>query len=155
MSMKMRGVLILYFAFSIQNVFSQVVSSTFDVNADGWQMHNNGGGYIDPATYSATSGNPGGAISCPTAVSFVSEYFQAPAKFMTNLSASYNQTLTFDLLVNTAGNDGSNGDLLFSGGGFLRFYYVFPTKPTANVWTSYSVTLSEADPNCHYNVLTG
>lgn len=83
--------------FFVHNSFSQI-TSTFDVNNDGWTTINANG---DPTpTYSSTGGNPGGniqAFDLPVGASVPIPYFVAPAKFLGNRSFSYGKNLRFDI----------------------------------------------------------
>jgi hypothetical protein len=119
------------------------VSSNFTTDNEGWKVINNNTGLNAAATWNGSGGNPGGYISYTTLAVDVPYYFQAPGKFNGNFGRSYNQTLKFDLYVNTAGTDGSYGDVILSGTGYT-FTFPLPVKPASGTWTSYTITLNES-----------
>ncbi|HTH55047.1 MAG TPA: FG-GAP-like repeat-containing protein [Cyclobacteriaceae bacterium] len=129
------------------------VKSDFTSNDDGWTVFNAGSGATSSPVYSGTGGNSGGNISFTNATTAVNLYWTAPSKFRGNLGASYNQSLTFDLLVNAAGADNSIGDVILTNSATgTSVAYQLPAKPTAGSWTSYSVPLNEGQ--WHYSCPT-
>ncbi|MGC4022740.1 MAG: FG-GAP-like repeat-containing protein [Cyclobacteriaceae bacterium] len=140
----------LFFTFISLNAVAQITSN-FNSNSDSWTAFDNNSGATSAVAYNATGGNPGGYISFTTTANYVPIYFRAPSKFLGNQSFAYNQNLTFDLEVSTAGTDNSNGDvMLISSSGTI--YYQLPTKPSTATWSSYSVQMNEA--NWHYSCPT-
>lgn len=116
-------------------------SSTFDVDADGWSAM---GDFVGaPVTWLAGGGNPGGNIAIEDAVLGGITYFVAPAKFLGDQSASFGQTLSFDLKQHITG--GSNQfdarDVILSGGG-LTLVIDTDENPAFDAWTQYSVPLA-------------
>ena len=80
---------------------AQVISSNFNTNNDGWQSRDSPLGGFNMATYQTTGGNPAGHISARDVLPVSTMYFVAPSKFLGNKSWAYNNTLTFDLKVQT------------------------------------------------------
>ncbi|WP_247731021.1 alkaline phosphatase D family protein [Halovivax limisalsi] len=70
------------------------IASTFDADADGWLISQNGGS--DHPIYLESGGNPGGHISDEGARGGVTWYYQAPFKFLGDREAFYGGTLSFD-----------------------------------------------------------
>lgn len=70
-----------------------IASSTFDTDADGWTLSGDG---IN-LTWLATGGNPGGHIRGADDERGIGWHFDAPAKFLGDVSSAYGQLLTFDL----------------------------------------------------------
>jgi hypothetical protein len=137
-----RGTSLSLFLFFFSIVSYGQITSDFSANDDGWLYFDPGTGGNASPSYSSTGGNPTGNISFTTSSGFASFYWVAPSKFQGNRSLSYNQNLTFDLKVSTTGTDNSVGDVVLVGNG-LTLTYQFAAKPTAGVWTSYSVPLLE------------
>ena len=71
-----------------------IASSTFDTGNEGWLVVSTEG-YVGPANWSPTGGNPGGYIY-DTDMDNGGWGFLAPSKFLGDVSAAYGQTLTFD-----------------------------------------------------------
>ncbi len=119
------------------------VTSDFSSSADSWTVFDNNSGSSTTPVYNSTGGNPGGYISFSTTANYAPIYFRAPAKFIGNQSAAYNQTLSFDLQVSSAGTDNTNGDVMLISP-YGTFYYQLPAKPSSTSWSSYSVSLNES-----------
>ncbi len=118
-------------------ILAAQIKSDFSSNADGWTVFDLSAGSSSAPTYNATGGNPstGGDIafstSSPAAVYF---YFNGPAKFTGNLSTSYNQNLTFDLMQSFAGADNSTGDVVLNNAAMgLTLVYQLPAKTECRV----------------------
>ncbi len=131
-----------FFLLSAVLAHSQVTSD-FSSSADSWTVFDNNSGSSTTPTYNSTGGNPGGYISFSTTSTAVPFYFRAPSKFIGNQSASYNQTLTFDLRISTAGSDNSNGDIMILSP-YGTLFYQLPSKPSSTQWSSYSISLNES-----------
>ncbi|WP_306061175.1 alkaline phosphatase D family protein [Natronococcus wangiae] len=71
------------------------IQSTFDEDADGWHISQNGGS--DHPNYREIDGNPGGHISDEESQGGIAWYYQAPFKFLGDREAFYGGTLSFDL----------------------------------------------------------
>lgn len=122
------------------------VTSDFSTNDDGWTILDNSSGASSSPTYNSTGGNPNGYISYSTTTNNASTlYFRAPSKFLGNQSIAYNQNLTFDLKVSTAGTDNNSGDVIINSASYGSIVYQLPTKPSNSSWSSYSVSLNEAN----------
>jgi hypothetical protein len=134
------------------------IVSSFDTDADGWtcaDLRSYPGPYDPPIgyytlTWIATGGRPGGYVSRhdPSNYSFS---FQAPAKFLGDVSAYYGGRLRFSLMTTTAdwGSDnvvvwvGNNGKIIVSQIGSLP----------GTTWTDYQIILLES--NFRYNHKNG
>ena len=115
------------------------VASTFDTGADGWTLANN-----DPAstlTYEASGGNPGGYILFTDGGQGADDVFSAPSKFLGNDLASYNQSLSFDLLTSATADALSDTPLTITNGTGDSLSLVIGA-PVVNMWTSYSYALN-------------
>lgn len=120
---------------TLANGATPIAKSTFDTDDEGWtigcDLH-----------YSPTGGNPGGYIygidiGCGT------WYFSAPLKFLGDVSAAYNQKLTFDLKQVLLGDQiKTTKDVILIGAGITL---VFDTPYNPGVyWTAYSIPLNES-----------
>ena len=79
--------------------------------------------------------------------------FTAPSKFLGNRTTSYNQNLTFDLMVSQPGSDNLSGDVLVQGGG-ISLYFQLASKP-GTTFTSYAVKLNETVAGWHVGSYIG
>ncbi len=115
--------------------------SNFDTGVEGWIAQ---GDTATPLTFSATGGQTGGYAWVEDSATGGVMYFSAPAAFLGDQSAAYGFALTFDLLQRYTGgaNQFADEDVLLTGGG-LTLAFDTAYNPTNNVWTSYSVLLSE------------
>lgn len=132
-----------------------LASSTFDSGKEGWKVFEQGGDEITP-TQIDTGGNPGGFVRARDIVDGNTFYWFAPDKFLGNMSAAFNGTLSYDIRVH---GDGGffNGpaDVTLTGGGLVLFYNEL-TNPVKDAWSSFSITLNgQVDPNWHVGSLTG
>jgi len=135
-------------AFAIASVSAaHAAIFSFDSDAQGWSGADNNasapfgsGGIPLVVDHHAPGGNPGGYISI-TDPSDLDFYFVAPASVMGNQSAAYGTALTWDLKV-TGNTYDPVPDAVLSGAGIELVIDVGPA-PAPNVWTSYSITLSE------------
>lgn len=71
------------------------IESTFDEDADGWLISQNGGS--THPNYRESGGNPGGHICDEESQGGIAWYYQAPFKFLGDRETFYNGTLSFDL----------------------------------------------------------
>lgn len=122
------------------------ITSTFDVDADGWTLTDNNN--TDPQTvnYFSAGGNPGGYVSATKTSSGQPYFWTSPSKFGGNISYfSYGQDLTFDLQIDhVATIHGAAGDvqLRLASGSILALN--LPTFPAqAPAWSSFTVRLDE------------
>ncbi len=128
--------------------FSADVSSSFDTTVDGWvvvDLLNAPGPYTTPlrtfeAAFDASSGNSGGCIRY---TDFYGDmyFFEAPAKFLGDRSASYGQALEFDIF-RQPGDLNQDADVVLVGAGITLVIDAGP-GPTPDLWTHYAFTLSE------------
>jgi gliding motility-associated-like protein len=119
------------------SVRGQIVS-TFDTDRDGWTAIDSQTG-ANP-TYQSTGGNSGGFIQVVDGVAGTATYYNAPAKFLGDRSASYGAFLRFDLQVSIAPNSNTAGARLIGGGiTLVKLLSVLPA--VAPAWSSYSMRL--------------
>jgi hypothetical protein len=123
------------------------VSSNFNAGLDGWTA--DGDGVI---TYSAAFGNPAGSARITDLGTGDYFYFDAPASYLGDQSASLGGSLSFDLwtAVSSASADPALPDVLLQGAG-LTLVLDLPLPPAA-AWRSYTVTL---DPTADWRVGIG
>ncbi|HEV3470447.1 MAG TPA: laminin B domain-containing protein [Pyrinomonadaceae bacterium] len=122
-----------------------IAFSTFDANADGWNAVSlNGSGAVtltSAVTWNASGGNPGGHLSRTDPQSGSTFYFNAPAKFLGNVSAAYGGTLTFDSR-RSAGAVFNAADVILRGGA-TPITLVFDAAPHPDTgWTPFTIPLS-------------
>jgi hypothetical protein len=114
-----------------------VASSTFDADADGWTV---AGEAVGP-DYHATGGKAGGYISAvDPAGSTGTSYWQAPAKFLGNVSQAFNGRLSFDIRDAGAGRTYGANDVVLQSGSLVLAYHQ-SKRPKAKSWTHVSVKL--------------
>ncbi len=119
------------------SVWGQIVS-TFDTDRDGWTAIDSQTG-ANP-TYQSTGGNSGGFIQVIDGVAGTATYYNAPAKFLGDRSASYGAFLRFDLQVSVIPNSNTAGARLIGGGiTLVKLLSILPA--VAPTWTSYSMRL--------------
>ncbi len=132
-----------------ENAVAQITSN-FSASDEGWKVFDTQTGGTYTPTYNSAGGNPGGYISYSTSGGYTGIYFQAPAKFLGNLSLAYNQTFNFDIYVSSVGADNTNNDVIFTNSSIgITLVYQLPTKPVNNKWNSYSITMNESFANWH------
>ena len=115
-------------------------TSTFDVDADGWKMI--GDSTTSVPTFMPAGGNTDGYIHGTDQTTGGVWYWLAPTKFNGDNSASYNQTLSFDLRMRGSGSLFESSDVILEGAG-TSLHYDFAMVPANTSWTSYSVALNE------------
>lgn len=120
-----------------------VISSTFDVDDEGW-IGRPGEGSL---AYVATGGNPGGYISItdigggsPGSGAF------APGKFLGDLSGFDSGLLSVDMASFAGGGTTFPffGTVEITGAGDSAFFDLTVTAPPSNTWVTYSVSLDAA-----------
>jgi len=117
------------------------VVSTFEDDEEGWTVSGNGNRY---PTWHEAGGHPDGYIAIEDDIGKDTLwYWEAPPKFLGNLSASYGRTLSFDLLVSKIFSQRDADDIVLVGGGITLTYDT--ARNPGQAWTSYSVTLDETD----------
>lgn len=119
---------------------AQLASSTFNVDAEGWLVQGDATSAIPD--YNAAGGNPGGFISADDSVAGGVWFWRAPAKFLGNKSAAYNETLTFDLIQSLTTTQFNDVDISLAGGG-ITLVFDTPNNPGTD-WTPYSILLNES-----------
>jgi gliding motility-associated-like protein len=130
--------------------YSQI-TSTFNVNAQGWTAPNANGGIV----YSATGGNPGGLVSgrpfffvLGATTIYIPFNFVAPAAYLGNRSTYYGGTLRYDIQQSTTGAPNQYTEVRIRNTSGVNLYY-FPSTPNQPVappaWSTYSVVLNNAN----------
>lgn len=137
--------------FLIMNMFLALfshaqITSTFDINDEGWTLSDNN--LNDPQTvnYFPAGGNPGGYVSATKTSTSQPYFWTSPAKFGGNVSYfSYGQDLTFNLQVDhVATVHGSAGDVHIRTASGSILVLNLPTFPAqAPAWSSYAIRLDE------------
>ena len=131
---------------------TQLASSTFDTDSEGWQIANliygsNQGasptvlGYFTP-TYNNTGGDPGGYVSILDPTSNQAFYWLAPSKFLGNKSSAYGGTLNYDLADTDLSDTFHQEDIILVSSS-KTLVYDLGTIP-ADTFTHFSVGLSQA-----------
>lgn len=114
-----------------------VVTSTFDVDRDGWAFQAD----VREFFWVETGGNPGGYLEAVDQTTGEIWYFLAPEKFVGDKSAFYGGSLAFELKINAAGAI-NEPDIILEGGG-LTLVFDTPNNPGVE-WTGYGVALDDA-----------
>ena len=127
------------------------ISSTFNINAEGWTAPNDADGTIG---YSATGGNPGGFVfGSPFIINlgagslYVPFNYVAPLAYRGNRSAYYNGTLRYDVQQSTTGAPNQYAEVTIANNLGVLLYYFPPTSnqpPAAPTWATYSVVLNNS-----------
>ena len=129
-----------------------VAVSTFDTDAEGWTTDGDAGCLPTPC-YAAIGGNPDGHIYSNDGLQGIKYYYNAPAKFLGNVSSAYQGRLTFDMRQNARDPLGTEDvDVILVGAG-LTLVYDTPRNPPS-IWFSYNVPLVET-AGWHKGTLTG
>lgn len=118
-----------------------IAVSTFDVDDEGWTVIGDAQRGTGIPTFVASGGNPGGFLSATDDETGGVWYWQAPAKFLGNISEAYGQTLRFELRQSAVTQQRDDYDVVLKGPGGT-FYFDTPYNP-AKTWTAYAVVLSE------------
>lgn len=119
------------------------VTSTFDLDAEGWTAQGDVAGTIN---WTATGGNPGGHVNIDDNTTGGVTFFVAPAAFLGHKSAALGTSLTFDLMQVYTGSASqfNDADVILEGGG-LTLVYDTAVNPANGAWTSYAVPLMAGD----------
>jgi len=115
-----------------------LAESTFDANADGWTVFNDGSA---PAYYASGGVGNSGYIRSTDQGQGTYWYWNAPAKFLGNLSTAYNGSLSFYLFQSSTSSQRDQDDIILIGGG-ITLVYNTSYNPGTN-WTYYSISLHE------------
>jgi hypothetical protein len=117
-------------------------SSGFETSAEGWTITGDAQtSHVEP-DYNGQGGNPDGLISAVDDVTGGVWYFQAPAKYLSDASATYGRYLDFDLKTNAISNPFDTFDVVLAGAGMTLGFDV-TMNPVVDVWTSFRVQLAE------------
>ncbi|SEV98014.1 alkaline phosphatase D family protein [Natrinema salifodinae] len=122
------------------------IESTFDEDADGWLISQNGGS--NHPVYRDGGGNPGGHISDEENQGGVAWYYQAPFEYLGDRESFYGGQLTFDLRQARAdrqfdADPVEGGDvLLASGDAKLVYEFRGPNSAPGEEWTTFEVPLT-------------
>jgi hypothetical protein len=121
---------------------TMIAASTFDVDADGWSVSGDAQGGSGIPTYVSSGGNPGGYLRAVDDETGGVWYWEAPAKFLGNVSGAYGYSLRFDLRQSATSQQREAPDLVLRDASGRILYYNTPNNP-GKTWTSYSVLLTE------------
>ncbi|HNE82337.1 MAG TPA: tandem-95 repeat protein [bacterium] len=114
-----------------------VTWSKFDAGMENWSTVND----VSDSAYRSTGGNPGGYFTATDAVTGAWWYFNAPSKFLGDLSSVYDKTLRYDIKQSPAGTDNSQPDVILIGNG-VQLNYDFPANPRTT-FTSFGLVFNE------------
>ena len=128
-------------------VYGQI-TSTYNVNAEGWTTPNDADGSIG---YSSTGGNPGGHVFGTPFVLvlgmttfYVPFNFVAPLAYRGNQGSYYNGTLHYEIQQSSTGLPNSYAEVIITNNSGISLYY-FPSvsnqPPAPPSWGSYNVAL--------------
>lgn len=135
-------VFLLGFVFLVTNTLKAQVISDFEIDDEGWAVFGN---LTTVPTYNTNGGNPGNYLSMVDANFGASPpwwYWEAPAKFLGNISSVYTKNLKFDLRQSAAGTNNTVADVIISNGS-ITLYYFIGSPPAVATWSSYSVPMRE------------
>jgi hypothetical protein len=119
-----------------------IAKSNFNENTDGWLVANTRSNREFDPSYSATDGNPDGYLSHYDFVGHSTWYWQAPEKFLRNVTRAYGETLTFDLIQSGVDSQFDDPDVLLEGQGITL---VFDTAENPGMsWTHYRIVFDES-----------
>ncbi|MCC6460545.1 MAG: gliding motility-associated C-terminal domain-containing protein [Saprospiraceae bacterium] len=122
------------------SLFAQ--TGTFDNSNEGWLA--TGDATSPDAVWQASGGNPGGYIRVTDASVGGTWYFEAPARYNSNLCEAYGKFLRWDQFTSDTANQqvsGGNPDVVIEGGGFTL---VFDNAENPDLeWRHYDVLLTE------------
>lgn len=121
---------------------NKVISDTFNQDASGWTVSGDAQGNSAKAAYSSDEGVTDGYIYAADNVTGGTWYFQAPAKYLGDLSDFYNGTLTFSLFQKHPGGAEpfEDSDIIFKNGS-KSIAHQIPNHPDST-WTSYKMKLN-------------
>ena len=127
----------------IDNVYLSVTPpiSNFSTDYEGWRVQGDAQGGTGMPNYHAAGGHPGGYLSALDDVTGGTWYWQAPGKFLGDMSGTYGQNLKFDLKQSGLDNQFDNYDVILKGPSF-KLVYNTPNNPDT-AWTSYSIAITE------------
>jgi len=129
-----------------------LAASYFDKDSEDWSIvgdAQNGTGQPD---YQKEGGNPGGFLSADDNRTGGVWYWNAPEKFLGDMSAAYNGKLSFSLKQSSTENQFDADDIILFGND-KKIVLDTPNNPDTS-WTNYSVKLSE-DAGWKYNDANG
>lgn len=115
-----------------------IASSDFTEDDEGWTITENSN-EVAP-TYFDSGGNPGGFINATGSVTENFWVYNAPDKFLGDVSDALGGTLSYDLRQDTSRPAVDAPDVVLSGGG-LQLTAAAQQTPTDSDWTSYSIDL--------------
>jgi hypothetical protein len=126
----------------------QGLTSTFDVDADGWTIVGDANGAAGiPNGYSlqpyhdVTGGNPGGAIFAVDDGIGLDWYWQAPPKLLGHRPNLYDWTLSFELKVPVSSDYPNRPDVILAGDGLTLVIDAGP-NPSPMSWDRFDVRLA-------------
>jgi hypothetical protein len=133
-----RLVLVLIFFLCFGGLAHADLVSTFDSSAEGWTTE----GATD-VTHHSTGGNPGGFIE---AADTTGTYwrFVSPNSWQGDWSGYAGGKVSYDIVpLNQSANQNGNNIEIWSGENYM--YWGVTTNPKKGVWTTFTVTLTDAN----------
>lgn len=119
-----------------------VAVSYFDEGREGWRVDGDVQAGSGVPAWLPQAGHPGGHLRATDDVEGGTWYWEAPGKFLGDVSAAYSRTLSFDLRQDSEMRSQFNAPDVIISGGTSALVYDTPFNPR-RVWTSYSIPLSE------------
>jgi len=123
-------------------VRTQNVASTFDVDEEDWAAIGNGSVGGSRPNWDADGGRDGGYVWVSDGSNNWHCHWDAPAKFLGDVSAAYGRALTFNLAQSGGTYDRSGPSVMLAGAGVVVHYNGLP-EPYGG-WTHYCLMLEES-----------
>ncbi|MBL7860947.1 MAG: VCBS repeat-containing protein, partial [Cyclobacteriaceae bacterium] len=142
----MRNLLLIAVLLLLPGISLAQITSTFDIDADGWTLSDNNNSDPQTVNFFSTGGNPGGYVAATKTSSSQPYFWTSPSKFGGNIAYfCYGQDLSFDLQVDhVATVHGAAGDVQIkapSGSILALNLATFPAQAPA--WSNFTVRLDE------------
>ncbi|MBX3051421.1 MAG: hypothetical protein KF753_08115 [Caldilineaceae bacterium] len=118
-----------------------VAASYFDTGREGWRVDGDVQAGSGVPAWLPQAGHPGGHLRATDDVEGGTWYWEAPPKFLGDISAAYSRTLSFDLRQDAEMNSQFSGPDVIISGGSSALIYNTAFNPRKR-WTEYSIPLS-------------
>ena len=119
-------------------------ASGFESGAEDWTIMGDAQAASAKPDYYGTGGNPDGLISAVDDVTGGVWFFNVPARYLGDASASYGHFLKYDLKTTDVSDPFDDFDVVLQGNGMIVvFMFTTPSNPGTNTWTSFKVQLDE------------
>ena len=118
-----------------------MAASYFDTGREGWRVDGDVQAGSGVPVWLPQAGHPGGHLRAADDVEGGTWYWEAPAKFLGDISAAYSRTLRFDLRQDSEMNSQFNAPDVIISGGTSALIYNTAFNPR-KLWTTYGIPLS-------------